>query len=272
MTGNTSLRIINLLAKKSNRFLHKNLLTSFSQLGSTFNQRPSLVKVVEQKFNNENETTKNLNDFKKSFTYKLTSYMNSTNTTSKQSGLFGIKELKTSDGFHDLKQKAEERIKELIMETNNYDSSSQLNNNNNRNIVQIFDDISNELCRVADLAEFVRTSHPDVHYREAANLSFCSISQIVEKLNTNLKLYNKLKNEYESNTNNKNIMDDCDRRVCRLFLIDFELSGIHLDEKTRNKFVLLNDQLIDYLTKFQSNTQVPVHIEAKEIEPKFKNL
>lgn len=271
MTGNTSLRIINLLAKKSNRFLHKNLLTSFSQLGSTFNQRPSLVKQVDH--NNENETKKNLNDFKKSFTYKLTSYINSTNTTtSKQIGLFGIKELKTSDGFYDLKQKAEERIKELIMETNNYDSSSQLNkNNNNRNIVQIFDDISNELCRVADLAEFVRTSHPDVHYREAANLSFCSISQIVEKLNTNLKLYNKLKNEYESNTN-KNIMDDCDRRVCRLFLIDFELSGIHLDEKTRNKFVLLNDQLIDYLTKFQSNTQVPVHIEAKEIEPKFKNL
>ena len=57
MTGNTSLRIINLLAKKSNRFLHKNLLTSFSQLGSTFNQRPSLVKLGDH--NNENEKISN---------------------------------------------------------------------------------------------------------------------------------------------------------------------------------------------------------------------
>lgn len=233
------------------RFIHKNPGASFSQLGSTFNQRPAYQQNVKTNFT----------DFTKIFSsIKVPSYLNS----GKKSGLFSIKQLNTHEGFYDLQKKSEQKIKQLINETNDYNST-----NSPRNIVQIFDDISNELCRVADLAEFVRTSHPDVNYRQAANLTFCSISQIVEKLNTNLKLYNKLKSEYESSNNS---MDDCDKRVCKLFLIDFEQSGIHLDETTRNKFVQLNDQLIDYLTKFQGNTQTPAQINSKELDPKFKTL
>jgi hypothetical protein len=227
-----SFRIINLLTRVDlkRRLIHNNSSAAFSKLGSTFNQRPTY-----QSKSNNSSLKNNFNDFAKIFSsIKVPSYLSNVNETPQRKGLFGLDELVTHDGFHDLKQKAELNIKQLIEETNDYDST--LNATSKRNIVQIFDDISNELCRVADLAEFVRTSHPDVKFRETANLTFCSISQIVEKLNTNSALYKKLKNEYELSGQTAN-MDDCDKRVCKLFLIDFEQSGIHLDEKTRNKVI-----------------------------------
>lgn len=67
-------------------------------------------------------------------------------------------------------------------------------------------------------------------------------------------------------------MDECDKRVCNLFLYDFELSGIHLDIATRNKFVSVNDQLLNYITQFQANTQAPAQIDYKDIDHKFVKL
>ena len=80
------------------------------------------------------------------------------------------------DGFQKkILENAEKRVKELIRE--GFSSS----NSQHRKLVEIFDDISNELCCVADLAEFVRTSHPNINYRQSADMSFASIAQIVEK-------------------------------------------------------------------------------------------
>ena len=105
------------------------------------------------------------------------------------------------------------------------------------------------------------------------NKTFASISQIVEKLNTNLVLYNKLKQAHSLAINNETSnMDECDKRVCNLFLNDFEQSGIHLDQTTRNKFVNVNDQLLDYMAQFQASTQAPTQISFKDIEQKFIQL
>lgn len=48
-------------------------------------------------------------------------------------------------------------------------------------MVSIFDQLSNSLCSLADLAEFIRTAHPDKSFITAAEDSCISMNTIVEK-------------------------------------------------------------------------------------------
>ena len=127
--------------------------SSHTQLCATFNQKPPKGHL------------QGVNDFK-----SLLSSINLTRSLKKSTnptGLFGMSRLKTFEGFYELQDQVVSKIDELTAEANSYDIHSQ---NKKRNLVHIFDDISNELCRVADLSEFVRTSHPSDNYRQAANM------------------------------------------------------------------------------------------------------
>lgn len=180
----------------------------------------------------------------------------------KSTGLFNIGELRSHNGFQVIQERAESRVKSLLNEVNAYSPNS------GRKLVQIIDDISNELCKVADMAEFVRTTHPDARFRNSAEQAHADISCLVEKLNTNVPLYNKLRGYYEAGAN----MDECDRRVTRLYLLDFELSGIHLPDESRAHYVHVNNDLLDLLTRFQMATQQPAHVTPSKIDKKFAKL
>ena len=218
---------------------HKSNITTLSPLASQFNRKPKSTKSV--------------------FGFK-----------NNQTGLFGIQELRSPEGFYNLKDNAAATVNNLLNEALSTDRPK-------RKLVQIFDDISNNLCKVADLSEFVRTSHPNERYRQAADYTFACISEIVENLNTNLELYNKLRTFYVDNenlnVNNKDFtVDECDKRVTKLYLADFEQSGIHLDENNRKKFVQVNNKLIELLTKFQISSQLPSEIPAQNVDKKFEDM
>jgi intermediate peptidase len=179
-------------------------------------------------------------------------------------GLFGINDLKTFQGFHKLKEKAADDVVQLTGEV--------FTNPSRRKLVQIFDDISNTLCKVADLSEFVRTSHPDRRYRDAADDAFGAISEIVEQLNTNSDLYKLLNASLDTQSTHHPILDECDKRVTKLYLVDFEQSGIHLDKNKRDSFVRVNNELIEVLMKFQVNSQMPAEVTLKNVDKKFAKM
>lgn len=49
-------------------------------------------------------------------------------------------------------------------------------------MVMIFDELSDSLCKVADLAEFIRLAHPQSAFSHAAEDACISVSGVVEKL------------------------------------------------------------------------------------------
>jgi len=88
-------------------------------------------------------------------------------------GLFGIPELKNEDGFNILKSHAMAQVDTLIEEA--------MSKNRNKKMVEIFDELSDTLCKVADMAEFIRIAHPNQEYIRAAEDACISISSVVEK-------------------------------------------------------------------------------------------
>lgn len=50
-----------------------------------------------------------------------------------------------------------------------------------RKMVVVFDELSDSLCQVADLAEFIRLAHPKEAYTVAAEDACISINLVVEQ-------------------------------------------------------------------------------------------
>ncbi|XP_023714977.1 mitochondrial intermediate peptidase isoform X2 [Cryptotermes secundus] len=87
-------------------------------------------------------------------------------------GLFGVPELRSHDGFYAMRERTVWETEKLISEACGPDRT--------RKMVEIFDELSDTLCKVADLAEFVRIAHPQAAHSQAAEDACVSISGIVE--------------------------------------------------------------------------------------------
>uniref|UniRef100_F1LPX0 Mitochondrial intermediate peptidase n=1 Tax=Rattus norvegicus TaxID=10116 RepID=F1LPX0_RAT len=167
-------------------------------------------------------------------------------------GLFGVPELSTPEGFQVAQEEALRKTEWLVERACSTPPGPQT--------VLIFDELSDCLCRVADLADFVKIGHPEQAFREAAQEACRSIGTMVEKLNTNVELYQSLQKLLDD----KKLMDSLDaetRRVAELFMFDFEISGIHLDEEKRRRAVDLNVKILDLSSAFLMGTNFPIKIQ-----------
>ncbi|XP_026319836.1 mitochondrial intermediate peptidase [Hyposmocoma kahamanoa] len=158
-----------------------------------------------------------------------------------RTGLFNKPELTSFEGFHALKEQAVTATDNLIEEATS---------NPSRPMVEIFDELSDTLCKVADLAEFVRLAHPQPHFAAAAEDACISVSGVVEKLNTHKGLYEALRNSVKTGTSG-------DRHLAELFLFDFEQSGIQLADGPRKRVVALNDLILQTGQRFMAGAAKP---------------
>ncbi|KAL7306349.1 hypothetical protein TKK_0001774 [Trichogramma kaykai] len=170
----------------------------------------------------------------------------------KETGLFEIPELNNANGFKELEDKAIAKADQLVEEATNN------NGKRSRKMAQIFDELSDTLCQVADMAEFVRIGHPDQKFSQAAENACIAMSNIVEKLNTNRKLYDALSNVTKYGDIIKT--SEIDDHVSNLFLFDFEQCGIHLPEQERRKVVELNEHILYYGQRFTAGATEPRRI------------
>lgn len=88
-------------------------------------------------------------------------------------GLLGFPELKSHEGFYLLQENVTQRCDELVDEI--------ISPKRQRKIVEAFDELSDTLCKVADMTEFVRLTHPSSLYSQSAEDACFNICKIVEK-------------------------------------------------------------------------------------------
>ena len=174
-------------------------------------------------------------------------------------GLFGITHLKTGDGFHNLKDDVLKTADRLVQKAISVSPSSE--------VIEVFDTLSDELCKVADLAEFVRLAHPDQCYADAAERTSFEIGGFVEKLNTQYDLYKALKDALKHGSPE---MDNVTRTVAKLFLFDFEQSGIHLGGEKRKLAVELHEAVLVLGARFTQGAMLsrnyPVDLWPKDLK------
>uniref|UniRef100_A0A672NL13 Mitochondrial intermediate peptidase n=1 Tax=Sinocyclocheilus grahami TaxID=75366 RepID=A0A672NL13_SINGR len=175
----------------------------------------------------------------------------------KNVGLFGVPELSGPAGFQMAQHQALREAEFLVHKACTHPPGAVT--------VETFDQLSDSLCRVADLADFIKVAHPDAAFREAAERTCVEIGTLVEILNTNVDLCQSLKNLL-GNEAVLATLDSDTRRVAELFMFDFEISGIHLDESKRSKAVALNVKLLDLYHEFLSGSQLPNAID-KQVLP-----
>jgi Zn-dependent oligopeptidase len=84
-------------------------------------------------------------------------------------------------------------------------------------------------------------------------------------MNTNRKLYEYAKHAYESGEG-----DETDRRVLKLYIIDFERCGIQLNEQMRLNYLQLNDDILHLENQFRHNAHREYKIPIKELSEKVR--
>lgn len=176
-------------------------------------------------------------------------------------GLFGYELLSDPTGFYVFRENAILEADRLVREA--------LSPNRDRKMVQIFDQLSNCLCKVADMAEFVRIGHPLQRFAQSAEEASIAISAEVEKLNTNKALFDALLNVAKNGDRIQT--NDIDNYVMKLFLFDFEQSGIHLNEEKRKLVVKLNEHILHVGSYFMNSTCQPRTVAKSKLPEEVRN-
>lgn len=84
-------------------------------------------------------------------------------------------------------------------------------------------------------------------------------------MNTNKKLYDHAKHAYESGEG-----DETDQRVLKLYLIDFERSGIQLNDENRLNYLQVNEDILHLENQFRHNAHREYQIPTKQLPEKVR--
>ena len=118
-----------------------------------------------------------------------------------------------------------------------------------RRIVRELDRLSDTLCRVLDMADFVRVTHPDHKIQRAANAAWDTVYQYMNELNTMTGLYEQLDRAMKNPEVTK-VWSEEEKAVAEVLRQDFLKSAVNLPKWERDRFVQLSSKISTVATAF----------------------
>ena len=173
----------------------------------------------------------------------------SSSTLSKRSGLIGNKHLTAPNGFQAFAENTVQKCDALVQKTIAASTVAEYGS-----MAKDLDRVSDLLCRVIDLSDFIRATHPDPKWARAAADAHALVFEYMNVYNTETGLNSQLKKalsmpEVTSQWTNE------ERAVAEILIKDFARSGIELPAEQREKFVTLSNEISEAGTDFVNGVE-----------------
>ncbi|KAI1402361.1 mitochondrial intermediate peptidase-like protein [Hypoxylon fuscum] len=120
--------------------------------------------------------------------------------------------------------------------------------------VRDLDRLSDLLCRVLDVSDFVRVTHPDEKIQAAASQAWSLVYQYMNQLNTATGLSDQL-GKALANPEVMASWNEEEQTVAKLLQQDFMKSAIHLPKGSRDQFVDLSQRISELGSHFIQDMQ-----------------
>ncbi|KAI5861765.1 mitochondrial intermediate peptidase-like protein [Durotheca rogersii] len=128
-------------------------------------------------------------------------------------------------------------------------------------LVRDMDRLSDLLCRVLDVSDFVRVTHPDEEMQAAASQAWSMVYQYMNELNTTTGLSDQL-GKALANPDVMASWNEEEQTVATLLQQDFMKSAIHLPKESRDRFVSISQRISELGSTFVQE----MHPERRYLE------
>ncbi|CAL5870441.1 uncharacterized protein PFLUO_LOCUS4678 [Penicillium psychrofluorescens] len=118
-----------------------------------------------------------------------------------------------------------------------------------RAMARDLDRLSDLLCRVIDLSDFIRTIHPDPQIQEAATQAYALMFEYMNVLNTTTGLHDQL-SKAAANPEVVSHWTEAEKIVAQILIKDFSNSAIHMPPAERQRFVNLSNDISQIGSEF----------------------
>lgn len=159
-------------------------------------------------------------------------------------GLFENRYLTKPEGFITFAKETRDKCHRLVASVVEASSADD-----RRRIPIVLDRLSDSLCRVLDLADFVRTTHPDSGFQHASTQAYAMLYEFMNVLNTTPGLKIQLENALNDPNINATWSGE-ERMVAQILLEEFSKSAIESSDENRQAFVELSNRVSQLGTQF----------------------
>lgn len=169
--------------------------------------------------------------------------------SSKRAGLLQNKYLTDPEGFRQFANVTLQKCQSIVGKVLAANSVEEF-----ISMARDLDRLSDLLCRVVDMAEFMRANHPDPAIQDAAAQAFATMFEYMNVLNTMPGLNEKL-TQATSNPDVTSHWSDEEKVAAQVLLRDFANSAIDLPPRDRQKFVTLSSEISQLGPMFVRNME-----------------